>query len=792
MRVVGRYGLGLVLALGAGGAFAQEATVNLDIPPQSLASAMDALAKQAKVKTLYPDAAVQDRKSPGVHGKLTLREAVAQLLAGTGLSYSFPAENTVVVKAPEANSSRTLQLPGITVAGQDPVETGYAVRRSSTATKTDTPIMETPVSIQAISREVMDDQQVIRVRDALKNVSSVQAIDDFYDNFIIRGFDTDNSTYRNGLKLSSLTDLETANLEQIDILKGPAAVLFGRVQPGGLVNLVPKRPLDQPYYSVQQQLGSFDLYRTTLDATGPVTPDRSLLYRVNFAYKDTGSFRDFVGADHVFVAPSLTWRPTDRFSINTDFEYQHDSFVWDHGIIAIGDRPGPFPISRYLSDGIAQKQLPATQDRILAGFDWSYRFNDDWKLTNRFQYTNTDYYQFAVYNVLVSGTDLPPNLGRGLWNVPLRRSDYGTNLDLTGKFDTGLLRHDTLVGFDYYHRVERDGPGHLGPAAYRLPAFDVFNPVYGQVNIANLGNDPRDINFSFIEQEDWYGVYFQDQITLWDKVHILGGGRYDWASWGSATGTGDLAGLMPRMIQDQSFSPRVGILYQPWLWLSLYGNYTESFGTPNSGISIDGKPFPAETATEYEVGVKAEFFDKKLISTLAFYDLTKNNILEPNPIDPTFSVASGEATSRGIEFDFSGQLTRNWSVIGSYAYDDVRFTKDAANQGNRLPSVPRHSANIWTKYEIDSGALRGLGFGTGVFFRGDREGDPENTYLLPAYARWDASVVYRMEPFGSPMTTQLNVYNLLDTTYYERSSGTRRGIHPGAPLTFIGSVKLEF
>jgi iron complex outermembrane recepter protein len=243
------------------------------------------------------------------------------------LSNAIDVQATSQSATEKKASSKPIALKEISVMDKkmrgtsDPYSTEYAVPNATAATKTDTPIMETPVSIQVVPRAVMNDQQVISVGDALKNVSGVQpGAYTFYDNFMIRGFDSGQSTYRNGLRQFAITNLETANLNQIEVLKGPAAVLFGRVQPGGLVNLDTKRPLDTPYYSVQQQFGSYSLYRTTVDATGPILKDKSLLYRMNIAYTDNNTFRDFAHQEHIFIAPSLTWRPTDKFEANLDIE----------------------------------------------------------------------------------------------------------------------------------------------------------------------------------------------------------------------------------------------------------------------------------------------------------------------------------------------------------------------------------------------------------------------------------------------------------------------------------------
>jgi iron complex outermembrane receptor protein len=750
--------------------------------------------------------------SPGVSGRYSPEQALQKLLAGTGVGVQSNRNGTVTLeKAVTETPQSSVTMPAVTVAGRyrydaiDPYSTDYNRPIAGTATKTETPIMETPVSIQVIPRAVMDDQQAISVGDALKNVSGVQPGGySFYDNATIRGFDAGQSTYRNGLRQPFITNLETANLDRIEVLKGPAAILFGRIEPGGLVNLATKRPLDNAYYSVQQQFGSYDLYRTTVDATGPVLEDKSLLYRMNIAYKDNNSFRDFVHAEHVFLAPSLTWRPNDRFESNLDIEYQHDNWVEDgsdSGLPAIGNRPASIPISRYLGDAVWNRKHPNTQDKVLVGFDWSYQFNNSWKLKNRFQYIDTDYRQNILWADSLSADN--QTLSRGLWYTPLHRNSYGTNLDLIGKFDTGFAHHDVLVGFDLNRLNSRDGGGFSGYAdPYSAMDININNPVYGQDFSALTSSN----NFYYKYQDNWYGVYFQDQITLWDKLHILGGGRHDWAENGSGQSATSHDSISMQYTRSEFFSPRVGILYQPWQFLSVYGNYVESIGSNNGGRSASGQPFGPQTAQQFEGGIKTEFFDGRLSSTLAYYHISKQNTLATNPNNPLYSVAIGEARSRGVEFDVTGRVTENLSLIGTYAYTDTKITKDSGtvydadfnpigtnpgNTGHQLASVPRHSGSLWAKYNVGYGFLQGLNFGTGVYVRGQRQGDNANSFQLPGYGRWDASIGYSFKHGGTKITPQLNVYNLLDKTYFDHSSN-RLNIRPGEPLTFLGSVRVEF
>ncbi|NOU44206.1 MAG: TonB-dependent siderophore receptor, partial [Methyloglobulus sp.] len=656
------------------------------------------------------------------------------------------------------------------------------------------------------------------------NVSGVQlstsSVD--YVNFVIRGFEANASTYKNGFRQDSFAE-ETSNLERIEVLKGPAAMLYGRIEPGGLVNLQTAKPLSERHYSLQQQFGSYDFYRTVLDATGPITDDKSLLYRLNFAYRNNDSFRDLSFRERIFLAPSFTWNISDRTQVNLLLEYQNDDFRGDYGFgVENGkNRPVNLPISRSLSDPAAFDQQES--QRIFA--DWSHTFNDDWKITHRFMAGFTDYEQ---YDIFTNPTDAGnPVYTRGLWGVHQDRDIYATNLDLTGHFNTWGAKHSVLLGFDYY-RFDQKAPGYCCSLEnHPLGTINGNNPVYGAVSRdAMLAFTSQNQNFFYDSLQDWKGVYFQDQITLWDKLHILGGGRYDWASFStgySGTSQAEASADLNRNINDkEKFSPRVGLLYRPWAWLSVYGNYTESLGSNNSNLSVGALPLAPQTAEQFEAGFKTELFNKRLTTSVAYFHIDKQNI-------QAFDIANstdnrrvfrniGEANSQGLEIDLSGQLTDNWNIIASYAYTDTEITKDTScgafagpggtcsqpgigNTGNRLPNAALHSGSVWTTYEFDKvfgqDWLSGLSLGTGVFVVGQRQGDFENTFQLPGYVRWDASAAYKWDIGKSRLTAQLNIRNLLDKRYFSGADtidAYQRGYGniPGEPITFMGLVKLEY
>ncbi|OQK16431.1 ligand-gated channel [Methyloprofundus sedimenti] len=807
-----------------------------NIPSQSLDGALTELADQAGLKLLYPAEVVSNKQSQPLSGNYSPKTALETLLRDSSLDYRFTDDQSVTVQKHQKSMDDLLKIAAsdeyrvdATGGGEEdytgPVEqedltvsgrelSGYNVINANSATKTDTPILETPVSIQVVPRAVMNDQKTTTIKGALENVSSVrpQSSLGLGNGFIIRGFHSDR-VYRNGLVANGLStgraaQFDSANLERVEVLKGPAAVLFGRIEPGGLINLVTKKPQDESYYSLEQRFGSYDFYRTEWDATGAITDDNSLSYRFNGSYQNNKSFRDFNFNDRVQVNPSVTWRPSDATEMSLDVEVLHENYQVDRGLFAIGDRPAPIPITRSFID---PNDPVDTNSKVYLGFNFTHAFNADWTIRNRFLASFVDSNDISVKpaNAFTVAEFLDPSSGnrtylRNIFSQIVTSQTYTTNLDLTGNLELWGTNHQTLIGIDYL----RSTGTYLTRGNFREPVpglgIDIYNPVYG-IDPSFYANAlatpfPPGSNHSYFRDE-WYGVYFQDHITLWDKLHILGGGRYDWATTGRGKGdsfSAAEADLPSR--KDEGFSPRVGILYQPWAWASVYGNWTTSFGA-NNGITATGATINPEVGEQFEVGLKTELFDQRLTTTLAYYHLTKENIMTSdfNSPDPLAKAAIGEARSQGIELDMSGQITDELSVIGNYAYTDARITKDFSGlQGNRLSNVPEHSGSLWLKYDIHHyEPLNGLSFGMGVFAASQREGDDANTFVLPGYVRLDAFASYAYQLGDSRLIAQFNIRNLLDKTYYEstdpfQNAPPRVGIYPGAPLTAIGSIRLEY
>lgn len=793
-----------------------EQAIEINIVPQPLGQAITQLATQTGLLIGVDSSLIADKQADALKGRYTPAQAIVQLLSGSGLRAVETASGRYIVElapaAPQStNNPDRVRLPEITVTSlldsNSPYNTSYTRSKATAATKTNTPVIEIPVSIQVVPRAVLDDQKSVTIKDALQNVSGVQATPTLGNDtgFNIRGFRND-SNYRNGLianggNANFPTAFDTANLQSIEVLKGPASILFGRIEPGGMVNITTKRPLAIPYYSLEQQSGSYDLYRTQWDATGPVTKDGSLLYRFNGSYLNSESFRDAIFRDRIMVSGSLTWRPTHATELTLEVEGIHQKGQVDFGIPVIGNRPAQIPISRTFGD---RNDPVDTDAKVHVGTEFTHRFNSNWLVRNRFLMTDIDQNQTFFNPAPAFGAALRDNrfLDRNIFRQRHHLQSYATNLDLNGNFGLGSTFHEVLVGFDYL----RSQTNYFMAGEFSTPApaltVDIFNPMITATDTSIIRQTLQENNRYTALQDEWAGVYFQDRITLWNKLHILAGGRYDWVSAGRSFSPASFSEAEKNVLKrkDEAFNPRVGILYQLLTQVSLFSNWTTSFGA-NNGVSATGASFDPQIGEQFEAGIKTALFKERLITTLAFYYLTRENILTrdlstPDPLD---SIAVGKQRSKGIELDISGQVTEELSVIGSYAYTDAEIIRDNSGfQGHRLPQAPKHAGSAWLRYIVKKiHPLNGFSFGIGVFAVAEREGDIQNTFKLPGYARLDAFAAYSTKLGATRLTAQINARNILDERYYESNDpasniGPRLGVYPGAPVTVLGSLRLEY
>ncbi|MCC3434000.1 MAG: TonB-dependent siderophore receptor [Oscillatoriales cyanobacterium] len=697
---------------------------------------------------------------------------------------------TGIKAAPEASvvkSDRGLVL-GVTPSAKEDIKiivtatqaTPYRNPNASSATRTETPTRDIPQSIQIVPQEVIEDQQVVRLEEALSNVSGVTFGGEATGRnitFGLRGFN-DAPILRDGfVRYGSQSIPEVANLDRVEVLKGPASILYGEIQPGGLINLVSKEPLSEPFYEAELQLGNQSFIRPRIDISGPLTSDRSLLYRLNAAYQTSDSYRGFTQDNQrLSIAPTLAWRIGDRADLTVSLEYIDDKRAADNGLPVIGRRVVDVPRDRVSSD---PDDAIETQD-FNVGYKFEYRFSDNWKLRNAFRYASYNF-DFNVIGLQELGFNEETGTTDLFWaSQDSQNKNYTLQTNIVGNFATGSVQHTLIFGADIAYSDVRT----FTVGDFETPApVNIFNPVYRP--IPKPDEDTLAL-FSETNVKTYrYGFYVQDQISIFDNLKLLAGIRYDTAEQRNDSGE---ESETTKNYDD--FTPRIGIVYQPIPELSFYASYSRSFN-PGSATTAGGSPIEPETGSGYEVGVKAELLDRRLAATLAYFDITKQNVAVTDPNNSLFSIASGEQQSRGVELDISGQILPGWNIIAAYAYTDAEVTADTDRDvvGNRLFNVPKHSGSLWTTYQIQSGDLQGLGFGLGFSYVGERQGDLANSFEVDSYFLPNAAVFYQRDNWRAA----INIKNLFNVNYIKSISGSRAsGNQPGEPLTVIGSFSLRF
>jgi len=661
----------------------------------------------------------------------------------------------------------------VTAEGQ---EDGYYVPNASTATRTDTPIRDVPQSIQVIPRQVLEDQGANEVIDALRNVPGATILNPLRNNggtFVnLRGFQNADDYFTNGRRsFNGFLPPSTSNIEQIEVLSGPASVLYGNAAPGGIINLTTKQPLAVPFYALDGTIGNFDFYRSTVDLSGPLNDSRSIRYRLNAEYENSGSFVSSLNTERFFVAPVLSFQLGDNTTLSLEGSYNRDFRVSYPGLppegTVVSNPLGNVPLSRFLGE----PDFPRTgSEQFDIGYRFEHRFSDTIRLRNSF---NVSFFNSCRREINLRGLQEDNRtVNRSFFEADTDDEIYSLITDLTATLRTGSVQHDLLFGVEWL----RNNP--VFPLRFpELSPIDLFEPNFDGELISSE-------TFTFFNRTNRVGVYGQNLITLADNLKVLLGGRFDWVR--STDGEILASGESSTSAENTAFSPRVGIVYQPIQPVSLYASWGRSF-QPEFGISQTGETFDSTIGEQFEVGVKTEFLDGRLAATLAAYNLTRQNILTPDPDNSGFQIQIGEQRSRGIEFNLAGEPLPGLRLIAGYAYIDAEITNDTRGfQGNQPGNVPQHSGSLWAVYEIQNGNLEGLGFGTGVFVVGDRQGNLENTFTLPAYGRVDALLYYRRDNWRA----QLNFQNLFDTNYIE--SGSTNSVSPGAPFTIRGQVAVTF
>jgi iron complex outermembrane receptor protein len=631
----------------------------------------------------------------------------------------------------------------------------YVATDTSAATKTKTPLLTTPQSVSVITHDQLDLLAVQNLEQAVRYtagiISGSYGPDSRFDWLTLRGFQP--TQYLDGIQLPTAAAPEgqarfdTYGLQEIDVLKGPSSALYGQVPPGGLIDMISKRPTLNPTGELQLQYGSFDSKQAAFDISGPLNDSGTLLYRLTGLWRDANTQVDVDHGRRTFIAPAFTWRITPDATFTFLSHYQNDrdrTTVQDlpaQGTL-LPNPNGQLPTSTYVGEPNYDSYRREAFD---FGYDFDDRINDLFSVHQNVKYTelNVDYY--TVY-----GQGLQPDLrtlNRYTYTVDGMPSDTGADTHLEAKFQAGPIHNDVLFGVDFRHSFDNTAVGY-GNA----PSLDIYAPVYG------LPVPVPPVASQVVLNQNQVGLYVQDVAQI-GALYLTGSARNDWVD----TAQHDLIAKTQTSTSNSAPSGRIGASYLIDGGLAPYAQFSHSF-QPTFGYSFSGAPFLPTTANSYEVGLKYKPPATNVFLTAAAYDLTETNALTPdaNPAHAGFEVQTGQIRVRGVELEGTARLNDNLSLNGSYSYTDARYTSaNDASLGKQVLLVPPNQFSVLADYTVSSGRLAGFGFGAGVRYVGYSWGDPTDAVKVPSYTLVDAIAHYDLPHWH----IALNANNLLDHVY---------------------------
>jgi len=664
------------------------------------------------------------------------------------------------------------QRDDIVVTGERPP---YVNDDGTTATRTATPLRDVPQSVQVIPRSVIDDQNSIRLTDVLQNVSGVQAAStagNRGETYQIRGFTTPRYAI-DGVLLNRVADrsetfLDLANVETVEVLKGPASVMYGQGDPGGVINITTRRPTDRLTAEVSMQAGSFAFARIAATASGPITD--TLAVRVTGAAQTLDGFRGAHSADsnRQFAGFAARWRPGDATTINFDVDHTSQSNPFDRGLVVGLDNRVTLPARRFLAEPwsvtAAQKTRAVLDVTHRAAYWLSMRLNG--------RYTKALVQDNYAIDYRTLATD-----GRTLSRRATTRTEDLETIDgraeAVATFSIGGISHVVLAGVNYSHAT-LDFINSRG----NIASIDILDPVY----VATP--PPLTLNADTDRRSDLYAAYIQDQVTVTNWLKLLGSVRHD-----------AVRDRLLNQVNDQedrrnssATTWRGGVVVQPVPAVSLFGSYGQSF-QPQTAQRRDLSYLDPERGRQYEVGVKLDPVDGRLVATLAAFDITKRNVATADPVDTSYSIQTGEQRVRGVELDVAGHLTKRWQVIANASHMNAKISEDTVFAvGNRLTNVPRWSGRLWSSYAL-GGPVDGLTLAGGVTRVGRRQGDLDNSFTVDGYTVYDATISYAVPRTGIELSlTGRNLGNV----YYIESTVARLENYAGTPRSILGALRARF
>ncbi|MFK3683955.1 TonB-dependent siderophore receptor [Pseudomonas sp. NPDC088890] len=657
---------------------------------------------------------------------------------------------------------------------------GYRATRSASATRTDTALHETPQSISVVPRDVLEDTAATRLQDALDYAGGVGRANNFggqgLTTVTVRGFTT-GEYYRNGFPINrGYPNAPDANtVERLEVIRGPATSLYGRGDPGGTFNVVSKQPLAEPRVTLGSQVDDQGMQRATLDASGPLSEDGRLAYRLNVLGEGGESFRDDVDSERYDVAPVLSWQVSDSTKIVFEGDFMRNNHPLDRGLTRYPTQRGSASRDTNIWETGSDNLLH--NDNNMAQLRFEHLLNDNWTLAGGMQWLDGTLEGNAVEANALQADGR--TLGRNFNYRKLQWSDRDYQLNLTGHFDTAGFAHTLLTGIEYedYHYQSIIQRSAAGAGAYPI---DLFDPVLGQPRPALSRTTTHDQ-----EHLKTWAAFIQDQVALTERLKLLAGVRlerfeHDYDNY--------LPNTQGWQAADNAVTPRFGVIYDLTDSLAVYANTARSF-KPNSGASRQGDGFDPEKGKSYELGVKWQALDQQLSIDAAVYHIVKQNVLANDPQDDAYKVAAGEVRSRGLDINVAGNLTPEWRVIGGYAYVDAEVTKDTSlPSGTRLANIPRNSFSLLNTYEFQDGLAKGLGLGVGVKYVDDRAGQTQaQTYTMAQYSVVDLLSFYQL---NEHVRLNLDVKNLFNKGYDEGAFNTY--VYPGAPRTVQAGIAYTF
>ena len=697
-----------------------------------------------------------------------LPASIITMLSASAFAQPAFAEEVFDVEA--YDDSRTIIVTG--------VSDGYLATNTVTATKTDTPLMNIPQTINVVTRDQLDDQAHHSLADILRYVpgTTVGQGEGNRDQITLRGQNTTADFFLDGVRDDVQYYRGLYNIERVEILKGPYALIFGRGGGGGIINRVQKSPLtDDIIYAGQASINSFGAYDISADVNAPLSDAAAA--RINAVYENLDSHRDFVGGERYAWNPYIAFKLNDAWKLGLSYEYVHDNRTTDRGIPSIATAAGQpnRPIAGYRDQFFGVPDVNYTQLQAHIA-----KLRLDGALAANVSFSGTilygDYDKIYL-NVYPNGAATAQNgtVALAAYSDPTQRENFIAQANLVWDVETGALTHKILVGSEY---GDQKSANRRFNGTLSTPTISLANPLFPTVNFNALSRDTvSDVKF--------FSTYVQDQISFGEHIDVVAGLRYD---------NFDIEGIdllpavdRPFARKDEKVSPRLGLIFKPQENISLYGSYSQSF-LPRSGdqflaLTVTQQNLAPEKFTNYELGAKWDV-RPNLNMTLAVFQLERSNATTPDPSDPVASINVGTTRTQGAELSVTGNITSSWQVHGGYSYQDAVL---AGNDSVRLGQVPRHQASLWNRYDLSDQFAAGLGIiHQSSQFAAIRT--VSNTTKLPAFTRLDAALYYDL---SDALQLQLNIENLLNTDYFS-DAHNNNNISTGAPLNARVTIRAKF